>query len=264
MLVSPDSRRPPDDSLSHVDPPGDAPSNGLVDTDETVDCPDDPFFHVGSREHACLLVHGSTGTPGDVRGLGDHLHAAGFAARGIALPGHARRPAQLAGIGWQDCYFAVHEAWAELRRGWPHVHVIGFSFGGSLALHLAAHEPVEDLVLLAPGLHVNISPRHVVGASLGLVPGTSLHARLRWNLKLLAFFRILVAELDRVSCPALLMHAKDDPLVRAQSSIDIHARIASREKRLVLLEQGGHLLPWGPAHRRVWDEVTAHLERQTT
>jgi carboxylesterase len=248
----PSTPAPPPDEAALLD--------DLIDTDDAGDRPDDPYYMEGSEEHACLLVHGSTGTAGDLRGLADHLHGRGFTVRGVSLPGHARRPARLAGIGWQDCYGVVHDAWRELVARYRHVHVIGFSFGGSLSIHLAANEPVEDLVLLAPGLHVNISARDVVGASLGLVPGTWMHTRLRWNLKLLAFFRIIAGELERVTCPVLIMHARDDPLVKVQSSIDVDAGIGSTQKRLIILEEGGHLLPWGPAHRQVWREVVAHLE----
>jgi carboxylesterase len=224
--------------------------------------PDDPFVLDGARPEACLLVHGSTGTPGDLRGLGEHLHGRGFTVHGIALPGHRRRPARLDGIGWRDCARSVHEAWAALRPGHDRVHVIGFSFGASLTLDLAAREPVDTLTVLAPGLFVQLSARELLGATLGLLPGTWMHARLRWNLGLLSFFRALRGELPRVTCPLLVVHALDDPLVRPESSRVVHESVSSRERRLLLLEEGGHILPWGPAHARVWEAVARHVERR--
>ncbi len=88
-----------------------------------------------------------------------------------------------------------------------------------------------------------------------------MHTRLRWNLDLLRFFRIVRAELGQVCCPVFIMHARDDKLVRYQSSQEAFDRIASAERRLVLLDEGSHLLPWGPVHKRVWEEVAAHVTR---
>ena len=63
----------------------------------------------------------------------------------------------------------------------------------------------------------------------------------------------------------LIMHAGDDALVGLRGSLAIFDRVASRDRRLVVLERGGHRLPWGPAHRRVWEEVArwigGHAER---
>lgn len=252
------------------DEPAGHPPLEIIDTgDGLAEVSDDPFHlqvEAAGRarpglDEACLLIHGSTGTAADVRPMGEYLHGRGFTVDGISLPGHARRPADLAGIGWQDCFTVVREAWLRLRERHRPLHVIGFSFGGALALHLAASEPVDNLVVLAPGLHVYVTTRQILGASLGLVPGTPLHTRLRWNLNLLGFFRQVAAELPRVRSPILVMHARDDPLVKVRSSEVVHERVGSEERRLVILEEGGHLLPWGPAHRRVWDEIEQHLLR---
>src|SRR5271154_6266158 len=49
-------------------------------------------FELGIGPGACLLVHGFTGTPWDVRPLGEALAAGGFRVRGIPLPGHGATP----------------------------------------------------------------------------------------------------------------------------------------------------------------------------
>ncbi len=224
--------------------------------------PDDPFFLPGSgpdREDACLLVHGSTGTAGDMRFLGEFLNARGFAVEGVSLPGHRRRPSELRGVGWEACYAVVREAWLGLGAQYRRVHVVGFSFGGSLALHLAAREPVEDLVLLAPALFVHLSVRALLLTVLGLFPGTPAHSRVRWNLGLVRFFRLVANDVERVDCSLLAVHARDDATVRLDSSLAIFDRVASRDRRLRVLARGGHLLPHGEAREEVWEEVERHL-----
>jgi len=217
------------------------------------------FFPTADRSDACLLIHGSAGHPGHLRPLGEHLHREGYAVLGMALPGHETQPADMAGVGWQNCYSAVCDSWRALKSEYQRVHVIGFSFGGALALHLAAEQPVDDLVLLAPALYVHFKLRGVLVALHGLVPGTSARAELCWYAGIGLFLRMVARDLERVECPLLAIHARDDRCVRVKSSVTITARMRRGNSRLAILSRGGHLLPIGEAQGEVCREVTQHL-----
>ncbi|HWN82994.1 MAG TPA: alpha/beta fold hydrolase [Candidatus Udaeobacter sp.] len=219
------------------------------------------FLPTPDRSDACLLIHGSAGHPGHLRPLGEHLHREGYTVQGIALPGHDVQPADMAGIDWKSCYAAVRDSWRALRSEYRRVHVIGFSFGGALALHLAAREQVDDLVLLAPALYVHFRLRGVLVALHGLVPGTPARDRLLWYAGLGYFLRVVARDLERVDCPLLAIHARDDRCVRVKSSVTITARMRRRDSRLAILPRGGHLLPLGEARREVCGEVSRHLAR---
>ncbi len=222
--------------------------------------PDHGFFLSGpDRADACLLVHGSAGTAGDMRLLGEYLHGRGYSVLGVALPGHEARPAELAGVGWKACYATVREAWQALRAEYRRVHVIGFSFGGTLTLHLAAQEPVESLVLLAPALFVHFRPEGVITFLVGLIPGTRAQARVRWYVGLGGFLRVVAGNLPRIDCPLLAIHAADDPLVQVKSSLAVCRRVSGRERQLKVLPHGGHLLPHGDAREEVWQAIGEHL-----
>jgi carboxylesterase len=216
------------------------------------------YFPAGDRADGCLLIHGSTGHPGHLRLLGEQLRREGYGVLGVALPGHGIG-ASVAGVGWESCYAAVRDSWRALRSEYRRVHVIGFSLGGALALHLAAEESVDDLVLLAPAIFVHFRLRGVLVFLHGLVPGSSARAKLRWYAGLRRFFRVVARDLERVDCPLLAIHARDDRCVRLKSSLTILDRMAGRDSRLTLLPRGGHLLPIGEARREVWREVTRHL-----
>ena len=94
-----------------------------------------------------------------------------------------------------------------------------------------------------------------------LLPWTWIHDRMRWHLTLLRYFRILRKQLHHIRCPVLLMHAHDDYLVRVKSSVTIHVGVSSRDRKLIVLDEGGHLLPWGPAYQRVWREIEGWVAR---
>src|SRR5688572_17767016 len=49
-------------------------------------------FELGSGDDACLLLHGFTGSPWDMRPLGERLSERGYAVRAIRLPGHGSTP----------------------------------------------------------------------------------------------------------------------------------------------------------------------------
>lgn len=100
---------------------------------------------------AVLLIHGFTGSPWEVRPLGEALAARGFFVRGIRLPGHGVDPEAMAWVTWKSWEDAAHAALAELE-GFRHVFVAGLSMGALLGMLLAAASPekVKGLALVAP------------------------------------------------------------------------------------------------------------------
>jgi carboxylesterase len=95
----------------------------------------------GSRPLGCLLLHGFTATPEEVRPLGDALARAGFPVRAPRLAGHATTPDDLARTGWRDWVASAEDALAALRAEASRTAIAGASLGSLLALLLAARHP---------------------------------------------------------------------------------------------------------------------------
>jgi carboxylesterase len=116
------------------------------------------------RRGAALLLHGYTGTPYEVRVLGDDFASRlGLAASGPLLPGHGDDPAALNHLQWSAWLDAAVQAYDRLDALDPAVSsgtegphrprvVVGCSMGGLLALHVSRVRPVDAVVLLAPAL----------------------------------------------------------------------------------------------------------------
>src|SRR5271166_524372 len=121
-----------------------------VDTNE--------FFLPGAGVSA-LLIHGLTGTPFEMRYLGERLAARGIRVRGVKLAGHAGTPEELGEAGYDNWYESVVNGLEELRQyGEPNV-VVGLSMGAVLAARLAADqgESIAGLAMLAPGFFLPAS-----------------------------------------------------------------------------------------------------------
>ena len=108
-------------------------------------------FELGSGEDACLLLHGFTGSPWDMRPLGERLAARGLFVRAIRLPGHGSTPLAMAQVSHRDWEQAAEEALLGLSSH-RHVFVAGLSVGALLAVVMAARhqDRVHGLGLMAP------------------------------------------------------------------------------------------------------------------
>src|SRR3954451_19377030 len=98
--------------------------------------PADPFS-LGEGDVACLLLHGLTGSPAEVRPVGEALAQAGFRAVGPLLPGHGTTPEDLYLVSRADLLAAAESALLGLR-GARRLFLCGLSAGALLSIELAA------------------------------------------------------------------------------------------------------------------------------
>jgi len=110
----------------------------------------DPFFMEGGKPGA-VLVHGFPGTAFEMRHLGRALHEDGWTVNGVRLPGFGPELANIIEYDNSDWVNHVLQACQGLKaQGHTPILLVGFSFGGALAMQVAAREGIDGLVLLAP------------------------------------------------------------------------------------------------------------------
>src|SRR5512140_2984466 len=105
----------------------------------------EPFLLPGG-ETGCLLIHGYTGTPFEMRMLGDFLAQAGYTVLAPRLSGHATQPEDMLRGRWQDWQASVEDGLNLLKGCTERQVVMGLSLGGVLALLTAARFPVSGVV----------------------------------------------------------------------------------------------------------------------
>jgi len=70
----------------------------------------EPFFFPGGPT-GCLLVHGFTGTPKEMRWLGEYLASRGYSVLGVRLFAHATYPEDMIRARWYDWLASVEDGW---------------------------------------------------------------------------------------------------------------------------------------------------------
>jgi len=92
----------------------------------------EPFFMPGGNT-GCVLVHGFTGTPKEMRLMGEYLSEQGLTVLGIRLPGHATDLPDMIRVKWKDWLAAVEDGINILSNCCENIFVAGLSMGGILS-----------------------------------------------------------------------------------------------------------------------------------
>ena len=224
----------------------------------------------------CLLLHGFTSCPFELRLLGDHLQNEGYTISIPLLPGHGTSPHDLKGQSWTDWYKAAKKALFELRKECKTVYVIGLSMGGSIALHLAAHYEVEGIVALAPGLHLKNKLSFLSHVLYPFYPyskkwlGPDIKAEVETITydkipvkslsELLRMFKHLQDDLTDINAPLLIIYAKQDHVINSKSAQEIYKKVSSKNKRILSLNESYHIITLDIEKEQVFHETINFLK----
>lgn len=238
----------------------------------------EPFALEGGST-GVLMVHGFTGNPTSMREWGADLAERGYAVDCPRLPGH--------GTTWQDLAGRTASEWVEetdsaltrLRGSCSDVVVAALSFGGALALDLAArrgHE-IRGLVLVNPYVR---DRRHVLlpAASLFLrsVAGTGNDIK-KMGANELSYERIplrAVREVSRlmkavrsalpvISIPILVFHSGDDHVIPGDNGPFVIEHVGSEDKELVTLADSYHVATLDNDAPMIFERTAGFVERVT-
>ena len=232
----------------------------MPSTEPTVDTA--PFDLPGSSRAAALCLHGLTGTPYEMRPLGEALSRAGIRAVGPALPGHNETPQSLAKVRYQQWLESARVQLRGLRDRHEVVFVVGLSMGGLLTLALASEERVDAAVTVGTPLRLSQPlatfmpllkclvpfPRKRGGSDICDPAARSRHPSyeimpLAAVRQLQHLQRLVRGALGRVTAPLLVAHGAHDATADPADSKEILDRVGSREREHLILEDSAHVVP---------------------
>jgi carboxylesterase len=235
----------------------------------------EPFFFPGGPT-GCLLVHGFTGTPKEMRWLGEYLSSQGHSVLGVRLAGHATHPEDMRRTRWVDWLASVEDGWNLLAGCTRQVFIIGLSMGGILSLLAAARYPAAGVVALSTPHHLPNDPRlPFVKWISKLIPYTP-KGKPDWHdlqayrqhvsytsdpTRSYAELRDLIVQmhltLPQVTAPALLVYSRNDQTVKPQDrhAEKIYAALGSPVKQVFWVENSGHVLTEDAERGRVFQAI---------
>ncbi len=249
----------------------------------------EPFFFPGDRTStgstACLLIHGFTGTPKEMRWMGEYLHQKGYTCLGIRLAGHATDPEDMIRSNWTDWTASVEDGYHLLRGLADRIFLVGLSMGGILSLLMSARLEVKGVIAMSTPYKLPDDPRlrHIewISKIAAYMPKSEGEPGAGWfdkqafrdhvsypqnpvrsigqlN-KLLGEMR---AALPNIRVPVLLMHSKDDNYVLPENMEMIFADLKNASDRTKLYITGsGHVVTRDAARGQVFAAASDFIRR---
>lgn len=248
----------------------------------------EPFFFPGKGKNArtgCLVLHGFTGAPKEVRWLGEYLNGRGYTVCGMRLNGHATRPADMIRSRRQDWLLSVEDGYHLLRSCTDGVFLLGLSMGGVLSLVSATRLEVRGVVAMStpyelpahmplPLWAVRLLSHAVPYRRKSKTPGSGWFDRaayeqhvaypqnpVRSGVELKLLIDEMQAALPQVSVPVLLIHSRNDTYVPKDSMSRIHAALGTKDKQMLWVEGGGHVVTEEPTRGEVFAAAADFIER---
>jgi carboxylesterase len=247
----------------------------------------EPFFLPGkgaASRIGCLVTHGFTGAPKEMRWMGEYLNRQGFNVCGMRLPGHATSPKDMVRSRLQDWLLSVEDGYNLLRTCSEQVYLLGLSMGGVLSLTSASRLPVSGVVAMStPYTLLKFPIRQIARLISWLVPfvpkgggepgadwfdkeAFRQHVSYPQNpsrsaIELDLLLGMMRTSLPQVKVPVLLIHSRNDDYVFSGSMEHIFNDLGSTDKHMLWVEGAGHVITEEPTKEVVFQAAFDFISR---
>ena len=240
---------------------------------------------------AVIMVHGFCDTPQIYRKIAPPLADRGIRCRGILLPGFGRSIAAYADSNREQWLEKLDAEIRAARGAHDRVFVVAHSLGGALTINYLlqeSHAELDGVVLLAPAIEV-ASDRVPVGTALfwhrfscWTLPFSrvayspfsldvndpaekdrpdrnrfSPRSVVEYTFQLIAENRGRASQLE---LPLLMLVAPEDKIIDTAAIEAFYEQWGSTDKRLVRLENSGHMIPVDKDWEQVQREILKFVE----
>lgn len=235
---------------------------------DKMDCEIAKEFYYRGSSTGVLLIHGFTGTPSEMRMLGEFLKDKGYTVKGILLKGHGTTPEDMKKCNYRDWIRSAVEGYKALKQECGEVFAVGLSMGGLLALHLARNYDIKGAAVLSAPVRI-----HGRSAALAFIernfktyilrkPGKKSVNIISYDRspiksvhELFKLIRLVRANLKNIEKPVLIMQSYGDRTVSPLSANIIYNSIGSQDKSIVYLHNSGHVITCDSEKEQVFEEV---------
>ncbi len=240
----------------------------------------EPFFLPGN-ETGILLIHGFTGTPREMRFMGNYLHEHGFTCLGIRLAGHATRLEDLEHVRWQDWYEDVINGIEMLRSCSKNIFLAGLSMGGVLTLLAAAHYPgITGAIAMSTPLTLGKDWRLIFAPHIKRIIKTVNKFGPDWQdqemyshhleypafstpglVELMKMMKLMRENLPLIRVPVCLLHSQTDSGVPIENMVQLHELIGSEWKDMIAVQKGSHTMTCDSERQTVFERAFRFIQK---
>ena len=245
----------------------------------------EPFFFPGKPgQPGCLLTHGFTGAPKEMRWMGEYLSRQGFHSLGVRLAGHATRPEDMIRSRYTDWMASVEDGYHLLSGLTDRIYLVGLSMGGALSLLLSTKLNVAGVIAMSTPYQIPYDyPTWMMKLVSKFVtyqpkskesPGESWfdkeayveHVSYPKNpVRSGAEMKLLLGEmrkaLPEVSVPVLLIHSRNDRYILPENMENIYADLGTSDKTKMYITEAGHVVTRDAARDQVFEAASAFIRR---
>lgn len=217
--------------------------------------PIDILLPGSGRDTAVLLLHGLTGTPLEMRTLGEQLSQEGYTVHIPLLPGRGTRPDDMDRLCWEDWMRAALHSYDVLARDHQRVVVGGVSAGGTMALDVALRRDPAALLLYATVLQIGHRGAYLAPYFWRVVrrwpsppsdmvePNDELRcynpAPVRAMAELISGIARVRPHLGKIQAPAFVAHSPADMMVPVSCMTELQMRLGGPVETM-LVNGSGH------------------------
>jgi carboxylesterase len=243
----------------------------------------EPFELPGRPDVGVLLIHGYTGSPYEMRPVGEALSRHGIGSLGLLLRGHGTHPDDMLGRTYTDWIADVEEGLDRVLERHERAAIVGLSMGGTLTLNVAsrhASDPrLAGLVTIGAPLRLHDWRLGIAGLLSRLVTWQAwgqpdIKDRRAWErhvayrrfrtrtiLELLALMRETTGRLSLVRQPILVVQARADHVVPALNAQLIRDGVSSPDRTVLLLDNCYHVITVDFPADRLNAEIVRFVQR---
>ncbi|MFA6410140.1 MAG: alpha/beta fold hydrolase [Candidatus Buchananbacteria bacterium] len=228
----------------------------IINKDKTI------YLPQGS-EVGILLLHGFTSTPFEFCDLAKYLSEKGLTVYAPKIAGHGTTPSDLAKTTIAEWQKSAEEAFSFLESQTKKIFVIGSSFGGNLAIHLAEKFESNLAGFVSIGTPIQIRWQRLAKIRLYTYGLLIKNYKKRGNnykfsyteqaevvypviptASLKKLFSLIknftIPSLKKITAPALIIHSNSDAVVHPKSAQYLHEKLGSENKRILWIDGCGH------------------------
>ena len=244
----------------------------------------EPFFLLGDRSKpACLLIHGFTGTPKEMRWMGEYLNEKGYTCLGVRLAGHATDPEDMIRSRYTDWMASVEDGYHLLCGTSEDIFLVGLSMGGVLSLLMSTNLKVAGVIAMSTPYKLPDDPRlkyiELISKFITYMPKGSGDAgwfdaeALKGHIsypqnpvRSLAELNKLLGEmraaLPKIDVPVLLIHSKDDKYVDPENLEWNYAALEKApDKTKLYITGSGHVVTRDAMRQQVFDAAVEFIQK---